>query len=176
MMNWSAHIDELGDRESELTDMLTEAGYDIAGFLTEHFQVRKKAKLVQQDPAEMAFRSTVDKVLDSKNPVKVASATGNVTTVVPVGASGFSGASTEAEELAEVDVLEDGAHVDERGEVLSMATPTRRMCSTTMTMPGAKRRRSASSTLEPSGWPDVAFRAACSQCYTTIRSMRWNSP
>ena len=120
MMNWSTHIDELGDRESELTDMLTDAGYDIAEFITEYFQVRKKVKLVQQDPAEMAFRSTVDKVLDSKNPVKIASATGNVTTVVPIGASGFSGASAEAEELAEVDVLEDGANVDERGEVLSI--------------------------------------------------------
>ena len=105
-MVWSTKIDELNDEEAELCDFLADNGHDME----KHFrdEMCNKVRKVARDPVQEAFRKTVDDKLDTMRPVKREGPSGVVSTRVQIGASGYVG-HTDAEELADVDVLNEDA-------------------------------------------------------------------
>ena len=105
---WHEHHEHLGDYASELYDQLNEAGYDLRDFYAETL-IKPKMRRLEQDPAKQQVRKLVDTLLNTLRPVEKTD--GVVSTFTPTGASGASGASgyaglTDAEELADVDVLD----------------------------------------------------------------------
>lgn len=112
---WRRRLDELDKRESELYTILSETGHDILGFYNE--LNRRKVARVETDPAEIAFRRTVDTYLNRHFPVERFSATGNVSTIIPLGASGYEGVPDDGEELAHVDVLDDSVELQANDQV-----------------------------------------------------------
>ena len=105
---WTERHDELNERASELHDQLNEAGYDLREFYAEKM-IKPKMRRLEKDPIEQQMRKTVTDLLNKLYPQESASTSGAaVSTFAAGGASGYSG-TTDAEELAEVDVLDTDA-------------------------------------------------------------------
>ena len=115
---WSTKIDELNDEEAELCDFLADNGHDME----KHFrdEMCNKVRKVARDPVQEAFRKTVDDKLDTMRPVKREGPSGVVSTRVQIGASGYVG-HTDAEELADVDVLNEDASLGDGDAVPDQA-------------------------------------------------------
>lgn len=105
---WTERHEELNERLSELHDQLNEAGYDLREFYAEKL-IKPKMRRLEKDPIEQQMRKTVTELLNKLYPQEADSTSGAaVATFAPGGASGYAGI-TDAEELAEVDVLDPDA-------------------------------------------------------------------
>lgn len=106
---WKDRHTQLCDRESEIVDQLNDAGYDMRDFY-EQVIIKPKIRRMENDRNEQVIRGVVDAILNQRDKAKAASSA--VTTFAPTGASGYQGIRDD-EELATVDVLDDGGNVGE---------------------------------------------------------------
>jgi superfamily II DNA or RNA helicase len=87
---------------------LVDSNVDMSSIDNEH--MKSEIASANNDPVKQAARLSAEEELDRIRPVLKTSTTGNVTTLVEIGASGFV-ESRDDEELADVEVLDETASI-----------------------------------------------------------------